>query len=205
MTDGSGEQPQALSQVLEQLVVRLSGRKSSLAELLDLLGHQATASILLIFSIPAIVPTPGIPAGMIFGTALAILSLQLIAGADGFYLPRRLGRVELPDRLLKAMQVRLGPKLAWLEGWLHPRLSGLASKGLSRLHGLFVLLMSLLIALPIPFGNVLPGFAIFFIALGLAQRDGVAVLIGLGLGVAAIAFSAFIFFGGWWLLERLPI
>ena len=49
------------------------------------------------------------------------------------------------------------------------------------------IVMGVIIALPIPFGNVLPGLSVFFIALGLAQRDGVAIGIGLAFGVAAIA------------------
>lgn len=201
MVDHHSAQPKAISRMLDDLASHWAGRKFSLADLLNSLGPQATASILLVFSIPAIVPTPGIPAGMVFGTALAILSFQLIVGAEKFYLPKRLARIELSDTLLKAMQVWLAPKLAWLEGWLRPRLVGLTSKATIRLHGLFVLVMSVLIALPIPFGNVLPGLAIFFVALGLAQRDGVAILIGIAFGIGAIAFSAFIFLGGWWIIS----
>jgi hypothetical protein len=38
--------------------------------------------------------------------------------------------------------------------------------------------MAVIVALPIPFGNLLPALAIMLIGLGLMFRDGVAVLLG---------------------------
>jgi hypothetical protein len=39
---------------------------------------------------------------------------------------------------------------------------------------------------PIPFGNWLPAFAIAIIGLALVEKDGVAVLIGLAIGVIGL-------------------
>lgn len=192
---------EGLADLLAQLPQRLGPGRATLGRLLSLLGEQATALVLLVFSIPAIIPTPGIPAGMVFGTALALLAGQLVIGAERFMLPQRLARIEVPEALLKAMAVRLGPRLAWLETWLRPRLTGLAGRAALRPLGFVVFIMAVLIALPIPFGNVLPGLSIFFIALGLAQRDGAAVAAGLGFGLLALAFTAFILLGGWWLIS----
>ncbi|MGN7294866.1 exopolysaccharide biosynthesis protein [Rhizobium sp. SAFR-030] len=192
---------QGLAPLLEDLANQAAGTRLSLGGLLALLGEQATALVLLVFAIPAIIPTPGIPAGMVFGTALALLSAQLVIGADRFWLPGRLSRIEVPQKLLSAMSVRLGPKLAWLETWLRPRWTGLTGRAAVRPLGLVVLLMGVLIALPIPFGNVLPGLSVFFIALGLAQRDGMAVAGGLVFGLLAVAFTGFLFLGGWWLIS----
>lgn len=196
------ERQKPVSAILEDLVAIFAGRIVTLGELLERLGHQATAVILVIFSIPAIIPTPGIPAGMIFGSALALLSLQLLAGGERFILPKRLARVKLPQGLLQRMLAWLSPKLAWLESWMRPRMPVLSHHGFLKLHGLFVFLMAVLIALPIPFGNVLPGLAIFLVGLGLAQRDGATILVGWAFGFAAIAFTAFLFLGGWWLLSE---
>jgi hypothetical protein len=197
---GDGRKP-SLAEIIETLPLKLEGERTTLGQLLALLGDHATALVLLVFSIPAIIPTPGIPAGFVFGTALALLAAQLVIGADRFFLPARLARINVPHRLLQAMAVRLGPKLAVLETWLKPRGQVLSGEAALRPLGLFIFVMAVLIALPIPFGNVLPGLAIFFIALGLAQRDGLAIGAGLLLGLAAIAFTAFILLGGWWLIS----
>ena len=69
--------------------------KVTLEGLLQSLGDKAIAFVLVVFAIPAIIPTPGIPAGMIFGTALAILSLQIMFGAKKLVLPGFLGRLSI--------------------------------------------------------------------------------------------------------------
>jgi hypothetical protein len=191
----------SLSLVLDDLFQYFENRPITLGRLLAVLGEQAIAMVLLVFSIPAIIPTPGVPAGMIFGSVLVVLSCQLVVGTRRFWLPKRLARIEVPRNLLSAMVVRLGPKLQWLETWLKPRWTGLSGHAALRPLGAIVVVMGVIIALPIPFGNVLPGLSVFFIALGLAQRDGVAIGIGLAFGVAAIAFTAFILLGGWWLIS----
>lgn len=195
------EVERGLAPLLLGLPEQFAAEPPTLGRLLSVLGEKATALVLLVFSIPAIIPTPGLPAGMVFGTALALLSIQLVIGAERFLLPARLSRVKVPQALLQAMAVRLGPKLAWLETWLRPRWPVFSGPVSLRLLGAIIFVMSVLIALPIPFGNVLPGLSIFFIALGLAQRDGVAVAGGLLLAAAALAFTGFIFLGGWWLIS----
>jgi hypothetical protein len=44
--------------------------------------------------------------------------------------------------------------------------------------------------LPIPFGNILPAAAIACVALGLAERDGLAVAVGYALALASVALLA---------------
>ncbi len=41
--------------------------------------------------------------------------------------------------------------------------------------GIVIFLMAVIIALPIPFGNTLPGITVLIIALALAQRDDLAL------------------------------
>jgi hypothetical protein len=47
--------------------------------------------------------------------------------------------------------------------------------------------LSLVLILPIPFGNVGPAIAVCVLALALLERDGLATLAGTGLGLASIA------------------
>ncbi|MCL6651278.1 hypothetical protein A6R70_03130 [Agrobacterium rubi] len=173
----------------------------TLAGLLDKLGDKAIAFVLLVFAIPAIIPTPGIPAGMIFGTALAILSLQIIFGSRRLVLPGFLGRLSVSRSLIQMTADRAAPRLAKLEALLRPR-GHVLSKYLGHVAiGLVIFLMAVLIALPIPFGNMLPGLAVLAIALGLAQRDDVAVLIGLLLAILSVLTSVAIIYGGWALIS----
>ncbi|WP_320194797.1 exopolysaccharide biosynthesis protein [Agrobacterium rosae] len=191
---------QTMAALLRRLPDELP-EKVTLAGLLDKLGDKAIAFILLVFAIPAIIPTPGIPAGMIFGTALAILSLQIIFGSRTLRLPNFLGRLSVSRSIIELTAEKAAPRLAKLESLLRPRGHVLTkSLGVPAI-GIVIFLMAILIALPIPFGNMLPGLAVLAFALGLAQRDGVAVLVGLFLAVLAVVTSGAIIYGGWALIS----
>jgi hypothetical protein len=175
--------------------------KITLEALLDKLGDQAIAFVLVVFAIPAIIPTPGIPAGMIFGTALAILSLQIIFGSRTLKLPGFLGRLSVSRSIIQMTADKAAPRLAKLEALLRPRGHVLA-KYLGHVSiGIVIFLMAVLIALPIPFGNMLPGLAVLAIALGLAQRDDLAVLAGLVLAFLSMITSGALIYGGWALIS----
>ena len=57
-------------------------------------------------------------------------------------------------------------------------MSALTGKASEILMGVACVLLALMMALPIPFGDMLPGLALVFFALGIMQKDGVAILIG---------------------------
>jgi hypothetical protein len=48
----------------------------------------------------------------------------------------------------------------------------------------------LALPLPVPFSNALPAYAILLTGLGLAQRDGFAILLGQGMFLGTLAFFA---------------
>lgn len=176
--------------------------KVTLEGLLQSLGDKAIAFVLVVFAIPAIIPTPGIPAGMIFGTALAILSLQIMFGAKKLVLPGFLGRLSISRSIIELTASKAAPRLAKLEKMLRPR-GHVLSKHLSpAVIGIVIFLMAVLIALPIPFGNVLPGLSVLAIALGLAQKDDVAVLTGFALALLSMVTSVAIIYGGWALISN---
>lgn len=52
-----------------------------------------------------------------------------------------------------------------------------------------VFCLAVAIALPIPFGNPAPVVALCVIAIGLVERDGLVVLIGLGMTLIALAVT----------------
>jgi hypothetical protein len=63
-------------------------------------------------------------------------------------------------------------------------------------------LLALAIILPIPFGNFAPALALVAFALGFMARDGLAVLLALGLSVAALAWAGLLLVVGTALVDR---
>ena len=59
-----------------------------------------------------------------------------------------------------------------------------------RLIGVIVLVLGFVITLPIPvIGNIPPGIAVAILAISLLERDGLAVLAGMAIGVVAFAIN----------------
>ena len=66
----------------------------------------------------------------------------------------------------------------YVENLTRPRIPFLTGEAADVVTGLVCVLLAMVMALPIPFGDALPGIALVFFALGMMQRDGVAILLG---------------------------
>lgn len=174
-----------------------------IGEIIDRLGRSGIGITLLLLALPALVPIPG-PFGLVFGSAVAVVGLQLGFGAKRLLIPafirdRRLPVAPVRDALAKAI-----PPLIWIERRLKPRrllfLTGRAGRVALALP---LVTMGVAIALPVPLGNIPPVISLVALSLGLAMRDGVAVLIGLLLAVAALLWFGFLFLFGFEALDRL--
>ncbi len=90
----------------------------------------------------------------------------------------------------------------WIERELKPRLIGLLSGVPERILGLVALTLALLLSLPIPMGNLLPGIALAVLSLSIVERDGLLTLIGYVLSILAAAWIGLLFWGGKTILDR---
>jgi hypothetical protein len=122
------------------------------------------------------------------------VALQMIVGAQRPWLPGFVLERSITMKDFRTMIEKADPHLQRIEKLLRPRLALMSSTLVERLLGLVLLLLSIIVALPIPFANQPPAIAQALIALGLIERDGVVVLIGLG--VATIATAIAIAVGG---------
>ncbi len=176
----------SLSSLLLANLSQFSADRVSLRDIVQSLGHRSFGFILLLFALPNSLPIVGIPGvSTITGLPLLFVALQMMLGQQRVYLPAWLGRRSLKrDNLEKAIG-KLAPWLQKLERLLKPRLDFLTRGIAERLLGALAALLAFFLILPIPLGNLLPGLGILFIALGVIERDGLCVLIGLVLAVAS--------------------
>lgn len=200
MREGDGEPVRPLSVLQESLERQLTGDRVTIRALLCTLGRKSTELVLMLLSLPAIVPTPGIPAGLIFGTALSLVALQILIKAKRVSLPHPIERLEFSRSRLLAIVTRANGKMAFVERRLRERWLSFLSPTSVKALALLLVLMGVLIALPIPFGNVLPGIASLLVALGLMSRDGLVVAVGVGFGFLALSTFLVLFVGSWRLL-----
>jgi hypothetical protein len=78
----------------------------------------------------------------------------------------------------RSLTGKLAPYLQRIERRLRPRLTFMYNRVADRLMGAVCFLLAIIVFLPIPFGNMLPSLAIAAFAIGAAERDGVAAMIG---------------------------
>jgi hypothetical protein len=181
--------PERTSEVLRELAYG-EGERVTFHDILTGLKGRAFGFTMLIFALPACLPMPpGIPT--ICGIALSIIALNLIATRPNLWLPSAIANKSIARADLRRVLDRVLPMLQRLERICRPRLALLTEPVGKVFIGLVVLALGLVMILPIPFlGNMPPGIAAAVIAIGVTERDGLVVLIGLFVSVAAIALAS---------------
>ena len=160
----------------------------SITDLLSEMDTRAMGALLMIFALPNVLPSlPGTSG--ILGLPLVYLTSQMMLGRLP-WLPKFIANRSLPRDSFAALIDRVEPWLAWSERFLQPRLNWLVNERAEQLIGGVALVLSVILILPIPFGNMLPALAICLFALGLMEHDGVWVLAGVGVSGAAILVVA---------------
>lgn len=198
-----GGSPKRISEVLRGILSNNPGVETFTVErILDSIGKDGFSpnfggdagfdasfdTSLMLFSLPAMVPVPH-PSGLVTLPAGAI-ACQMIAGREQIRLPRFIRKKSIPRKALAVAIHAILPVLEAAEKVVRPRWTWVNHPIWRRLVGLFVLLMVIAIAFPLFGFNCLHATSIFVISLGMAEKDGLAVLIGVVAGAVALAIMA---------------
>ena len=179
---------QALSEMLDAYASTVhSKERVTFEELIGLLGNRSMAAMLLVLALPMVVPVPAPGISVAFGFPMAIIATQLALGQQQAWLPRAVARRGMPQSSFVNMLTRVLPFLRRIEKLVRPRFSWLVGRWSAAPIGLVCLALALIIALPIPLGHFVPGTAIVLLSLGLLERDGLAV--GLGMVAALLGVT----------------
>jgi hypothetical protein len=174
---GSASGSAPLSVVLFRLANDDSRERISVGDLLTALGDRAIGALMFFFAAPNILPVPpGV--STLLGAPLLFLSAQLMLGMRP-WLPGVITRRSISRDDLATLVRRIVPWLAKAEKLLKPRALVLVRPPVEYLVGLVCLVLAAILMLPVPLGNTLPALAISLLALGVLERDGAWVAIGL--------------------------
>lgn len=176
----------SLSSLLLAFAANFSAERVRVRDITESLGQRSFGFILLIFALPNSLPIIGIPGvSTITGLPMLFVAVQMALGYNRVYLPRWIADSSLATADFQKLIHKVVPSLMRIEKLMRPRISFLTQGSAERWLGAFCVLLAFLLVLPIPFGNLLPALGILFIALGLIERDGVCVLLGIAVGIAA--------------------
>ncbi|KAA0583219.1 exopolysaccharide biosynthesis protein [Azospirillum sp. B21] len=175
------------SDVLARFRANLPPGRVTLGDLIRALGDRSLGTILLALSLPTIAPVP-LGVSCLFDLPIVLYTAQLAFGRRGAGLPDWLLRRSIGTGLAARTLDAAMPRLVWIERMLKPRLHRLARIDQERWFGLLLFILTLTCIIPLPLTGWLPGFALVLISLGLIERDGGAIGVGLGLTVGALVF-----------------
>ena len=168
----------ALLSTLDRLFAGPRESVLTLDEFLNGLETRSYAFAIAALDVINVVPT-GIPwLSTVTGVPMFLLVIQYFLGRPAPSLPPFIGRRGLSRGKLQDFLGRARRHIARLENAVHPRRDWWVS-GLPR-RALLVawLLLIVLLALPVPFDNLLPAVAILFFCLALLEGDGVMAMLG---------------------------
>ncbi len=165
-------------------------KKMTYGSIVKELGEQGLGLIIVLFALPSALPISAVPGfSFIFGLPIVFVALHIIIGKHRMWLPKFLSEKEVnTEKLVKIINKTL-PYLKYIEKLLKPRLCFMTSPIMVRVHGIVLLLLSLLLLLPIPMSNFIFAGLIILFGLGLTGEDGLCLLVAY---LGAILYSIFI-------------
>lgn len=172
------------SQILDAIGADERRERVSVSDLMQAMDARAVAALILLFALPNVVPTPP-GTSSILGLPLLYLTAQMMLGKLP-WLPAIIADRSMTRSDFNSFVGRVTPLLARAERLLKPRLLFVTSATGERIIGGICLTLAIVLALPIPLGNMLPAFAISLMALGVLERDGLWVIIGFLVGVLSL-------------------
>lgn len=183
------QQDQRTSGILLSIIEQMRKEESLIFyDIIAMLQGRAFGLAIVLLCIPNCLPIPNI-AGLsaITGIPIIIIGLEMLAGRSQIWFPSVLGKRRVPSRRIAALLEHTVSSIRKIEKLLHPRLLMISEPIPRRLLGGVLAILASIMSLPIPFGNMLPGWAMALIALGLIERDGVIILVGLAIGIITVS------------------
>lgn len=181
-----------LIQDIDTLVAGLDGRSVTLAELEATMKGRGVAMLILVLSAPFILPVSPPFLSLICGIPMIVMGLEIAVTRDS-RLPRfahnRKLSAEAMRRIAKGLR-RLMTPVAWL---YRPRWAMMFWPASWHLTGLSITVGAVVLSLPIPLplANSIPAVGLIHLAVGLIQRDGIAICVGHALVLASYLYLYF--------------
>jgi hypothetical protein len=199
MTPPHDPTDQGLKQHLAAMTAKLPPGEVSIGELVDSLGRDGMLLFCVFLCLPFLLPVqiPGI--STVFGFLILFIGFAIAASRD-VWLPQALRRRTIASQKMHTILERSSRWVDRVERMSRPRVQSLVDGAVMHgINGSLIVIGALLLMVPfavVPFTNTLPAMAILFLAVGIMQRDGVCILIGICFNLLTIVyFSAIAILG----------
>ena len=171
-----------------RMSVALAGAESSvqdpvvtLRDLIAMLGEQGLLVFCGVLAAPFLLPVTVPGMSTVLGLPMLLVGFAVMVSRVPWLPERLLGR-SLPAPTVRNVLSRVRGWAERFEHLVRPRVLGLTgSRAINFVNGALVIVAVLLLMAPIPlvpFVNSLPALAVLLLCFGMAERDGVVILLG---------------------------
>jgi len=194
----SAPKNRTLSTQLHDLLDGLEGEDTTLGAIVDAIGDRGFGLLLALLALPAALPVPAPGYATPFGLLMIGLGFQMLRGHSHPVLPARARARSIKHSTLSKVVRGAGFPLKVAEFVVRPRLAFLARhRAIVALVGAIIMFLACFMILPIPLTNTAPSFAIFLLACGLLEKDGLVIFGGLLAAPVAAAIGILALYFGW--------
>lgn len=181
--------------LLEDVVTNNTSDMIHIKDIINNMNQGGFALIMLIFSLPILVPLPP-PLPSFIAFPLLVFSSQMMAGFSAPKVPKFIGNKQIKRQLLAKIIEKSVFQLRKTEKLIKSRWSLIFDIFNEKIIGFLVFIFALSILVPLPLTNLLPGISILIISLSLLSKDGLILLFGLFIGISGILITISILFFG---------
>lgn len=193
--------PRRFSDVLEKL--GHGSEKLTLEEMVDAFGERALGAVMILIAVVSLLPWP--PGGkVVFSLPLMLIASEVTLQRKTLWLPEWLLRRSVSRTGYASGMSKMMPAVRFIENLSQPRMRVLTGPLARMVIGLICLFLAVMLAFPVPFGDMLPAVTIVIFGFALMQRDGLATIAGLVgtlvcIGYLALVWQAVVHFAeiGW--------
>lgn len=182
------ERFQSFEETLKLLLLKKCDQGAvSFHTLFKTLSGKGRILLLLLFSLPF---SQIFGLAVVFGLIIAYLGISL-AFKLPFWIPKKLADKKIKGKIFKKIIGQVYKFFRKIKSFTHPRMIFLSQNPTMRIiNGLLIAIIGISIALswPIPLSGFISYGAIFFMAIGLLNDDGVLIAISYPLSLLYIAF-----------------
>ena len=162
---------------------------ASLGDIARGLDERAFGLMLLFLALPCCLPFVYLLPQIVALPMLA-LSAQLASGRESPWLPKRFAEREFQISGFRDVLDRSAKYIGWFERIARPRFLAVTGPLGARIVGALLMVPCASILLPLPATNTVPGIGVCLAALGLVERDGLLVTLGVTIGLIWVAVLA---------------
>ena len=165
--------------------------KAKLGDVIDRLDERAYGFLLLLLALPCCLPFIYVLPQIVALPMLA-LAAQLAAGRRHPWLPKTLNERRFSISSFETVLTRSEKYVGWIESIARPRWRPVTGHGGARIIGALLLIPTASILLPLPSTNTVPGIGVAVASIGLIERDGALVILGLLIGFLWVGLLLFL-------------